>query len=296
MDASSSKEGKVIPKMDLEWEGKPADFVFKTMEEIHARFGEIQDPPHRHNYFTIIWPYEVSGTHMLDFTTHQMTPNRLFFILPGQVHQVMSSGLPRGVVLLFTAHFLQANGIGPDFIERLRIFRRFGINPPLEIPDDKAPALRGWVEGIEKHFRQRGRLWEQAVGAFLKLFLIECHGLCDAPSPSPSETAGQAILQQFRDLVERHFRTQHKVADYSARIGITAGHLTDVVRELAGTSPKEFIQERLLLEARRLAIFTTLSAKEIGFELGFEDPAHFSKFFKKQLGTSLSDFRRSLAS
>jgi len=98
-------------------------------------------------------------------------------------------------------------------------------------------------------------------------------------------------VKQFKNDVELYFRTHHKVNEYADRQHLTANHLNEVIKSETGTSTKDFIQNRLLLEAKRLARYSNLNAKEIAYRLGYEDVAHFSKFFKKWEGVAFTEFR-----
>ncbi len=86
----------------------------------------------------------------------------------------------------------------------------------------------------------------------------------------------------------------HQVKDYAEILNVTPNYLNEVIRTSINIPAKEFIQNRLILEAKRMVVFTDKSSKEIGFELGFDDPSHFSKFFKSNAGQSLQEFRESL--
>jgi AraC family transcriptional regulator, transcriptional activator of pobA len=101
-------------------------------------------------------------------------------------------------------------------------------------------------------------------------------------------------VKNFKELVESHFHEWHQVQDYASALSVTPGYLNDVIRESLPLSAKEYIQSRLILEAKRISLYTKKSGKEIGYDLGFEDPSHFSKFFKLQTGQSLAEFKSGL--
>jgi AraC-like DNA-binding protein len=84
------------------------------------------------------------------------------------------------------------------------------------------------------------------------------------------------------------------VADYARAQHLSSNYLNEVIKSETGSSAKDWIQQRLLLEAKRLAQYSDLPAKEIAFSLGYEDVAHFSKFFKNLEGHSFSEFKQSL--
>jgi AraC-like DNA-binding protein len=136
----------------------------------------------------------------------------------------------------------------------------------------------------------------ETIGAYLKLFLIECNNHCSLKLTGNSQKieVEKSIVKSFKELVESHFHEWHQVQDYASALNVTPGYLNEVIRESLHLSAKEYIQSRLVLEAKRISLYTKKSGKEIGYDLGFEDPSHFSKFFKLQTGQSLAEFKASL--
>jgi AraC family transcriptional activator of pobA len=99
------------------------------------------------------------------------------------------------------------------------------------------------------------------------------------------------IIRQFNLLVENHYKIQHSVKFYADQINRSPKTLSNLFAIYNEKSPLAVIQSRILLEAKRLLIYTDKSVKEIGYELGFEEAAHFSSFFKNNAEVSPSDFR-----
>ena len=95
----------------------------------------------------------------------------------------------------------------------------------------------------------------------------------------------------FRDLLETNFTKLKSVKDYASKIFISEKRLGQATTKILGKLPKEMINERVLLEAKRLLVHSNLSIKEIGQELGFDDPAYFVRYFKKNTETTPVEFR-----
>ena len=96
---------------------------------------------------------------------------------------------------------------------------------------------------------------------------------------------------RYRTLVEEHFREHWQVTEYTNRLGLTARHLNRICHIVENKSAIEIINGRLLLEAKRQLIYTTLPIASLAFELGFRDPAYFSRFFKKNTGLTPGTYR-----
>ena len=102
------------------------------------------------------------------------------------------------------------------------------------------------------------------------------------------------IAHAFRELVEKRFRHSRRVSDYAAELGVSHTHLNRVCREVFGQPPLALIEQRLALEARRQLLFTTLSIKQIGAQLGYDDPAYFTRFITRLFGASPAKLRRQM--
>ncbi|PWJ44611.1 AraC family transcriptional regulator [Sediminitomix flava] len=284
----------LIQKYELtDNEAHDVPFLLKSMQEIEARNGYKADKPHRHEYYTILWTQKGKGTHLIDFESYQMAPNFIFFVSPHQVHQVVAEQGMQGYVLTFSQEFIQLNGISEHFISHLKIFRNSNENPPLEIDEEKAQKLQFFIDEMLQLQIHANEFNYAALGAYLKLFLIECNQSCNLTidNSNTSLVKGKELVQQFKNLLEVHFSKEHKVQFYAEQMFITAKYLNEVLVKYTSTKAKEFIQDRIILEAKRMIHFSDENNKEIAFALGFEDPAHLSKMFKKCTDMSMTEFR-----
>jgi AraC family transcriptional regulator, transcriptional activator of pobA len=282
-----------IPSYELILNGEPHLFVIKTMEEIDQGLGGIADIPHRHNYYSVIWPFTATGKHYIDFREYPILPDHIFFVSPEQVHQVVTDPDPTGIVILFTPEFLERNSIRKDFIANLKLFRTSDDTPPLPLTPAMAEKLRLFANPMLDEFNSPGEMSIETIGAYLKLFIIECNGHCSLHMQENTQSleVGRSLVKSFKELVEKHYIEKHQVQYYAEALNVTPNYLNEVIRASLGFSAKDYIQTRLVLEAKRMVIFTEQSSKEIGFALGFEDPSHFSKFFKTNTGSTLQEFR-----
>ena len=102
------------------------------------------------------------------------------------------------------------------------------------------------------------------------------------------------LLRQFNMLVEEHFKTEHSVRFYAEKLFKSPKTLANSFAKYQRT-PLQIIHDRVILEAKRLLTYTDMSTKEIAYQLGFEDPSHLSKLFKKITGTPPSAFKAAQA-
>jgi len=101
-----------------------------------------------------------------------------------------------------------------------------------------------------------------------------------------------AIVARFRQAVETHLRAGWPMNRYAKVLGVTPHQLRAACLEVTGGPPTHIVHERLVLEAKRTLLYTSLSIAETAYELGFSDPAYFSRFFSERVGVSPAEFRR----
>lgn len=278
---------------DVNREDPLKSFGISRMEDIYKKHNGQPDAPHRHDFYTILLVKQAEGKHLIDFHEFTLAGRQVHFIGPGQVHQVIEEQPSLGYSMVFSMDFLMRNSIPLGFIDDLNLFRDYGYSPPLEPNDEQMQILTAYCEEIIRYARSGIKFSERAIGALLALFLIKCNDICALPPDNPQRIeAGNVILKHFRELVESYYTTWHTTSWYAEQLHISPDHLNRTIKSLIGKTAKEYIQSRISVEARRMLYFSGLSAKEIGYRLGFSEPANFSSFFKKCTGLSPSHFKQ----
>ncbi|MGH1335307.1 MAG: AraC family transcriptional regulator [Aureispira sp.] len=268
------------------------EFKWASMGQTYQKYQGKADTPHRHAYYTILIIDKAQGEHLVDFKAYILGERQIYFIYPGQVHQLVATALPQGQALTFSCDFLLHNNIPVDFIENLHLFHSYGQQPALELTAQQWEKVQRYLKEIQQVFQEHQPYKMVAIGALLKLFLIYCHQYVFLEeTPSSQQATGQILLKRFKELVEQHYKTWHSSAAYAKTLQITSDHLNRSIKSLLGKTPKAYLQERLTIAAKRLLYFSELSNKEIGYELGFSEPANFSAFFKRNTKLSPTQFR-----
>lgn len=253
------------------------------------------EKPHRHKYHEICFFSTGEGVHEVDFKKIKIQPNSIHFVAAGQVHLISSSQDVTGRVLAFSPGFLWDNAN-----ERKSATQRYPfINPINNVQnlDLSTEEFQTIIKSVE-HLNEDGKEWKVRSGRiiqqYIKIILEKCmyfisKSYVDDPESSPLE---DNIISKYKNLVEDHFRKNHQVQDYSQMLNISPGHLNRYCKEQSGMTASEIILDRLILEAKRLLLFTDKSSKRIAYHLNFEDPSYFSRFFRKKTGYSPLRFRK----
>ncbi len=276
------------------YSGEEVDFVIKRVEDIFDLHNSMEDDPHRHHYYTLILMKEGEGLHVVDFNKFKIESKSLHFIYPGQVHQIVTSKKSYGWVMNFSDAFLVQNSIHPELIDKVYLYNTAGYTPPLHLSDEEFVIFEGLARQIEEYDKKDLSFRYEAFGALLKLFFINVSSLCSLNKHTELINAigTNNLFINFKRYINSEYKKLHKVSDYADMLAVSSDYLNRYVKTQSGKSAKEFIQDKLIVEAKRRLIFTEESSKELAFELGFEEPAHFNNFFKKQVGLSPGQFRQ----
>lgn len=263
------------------------------MEEIYAQNAGKVDAPHRHDFYTVLIIKRSKGKHHIDFNTYKLGNAQIYFVAPGQVHQLVEEEMSEGYSLLFTQNFLLENNIQLRFIEDLNLFHDFGESPPLTLNEVQIDRILDYAKQMEALCEMASDLKYDAVGSLLKLILIHCNLYCSLDPEEPSQMDPSAtLLGRFKDLINEHNTEWHQLSQYADALNVSSDYLNRVVKSRTGKRAKNHIQSRIMIAAKRLLYFSDKSNKEIAFELGFQEPSHFSSFFKNCAGISPSAFKQ----
>lgn len=164
--------------------------------------------------------------------------------------------------------------------------------PIISIPSDQQRKFDLLWEVLQEEFKTKDTIQGDMLQMLLKRLIIICTRLARTQLIVQELNDSQVdIIRQFNVLVDIHFKTLRKVKDYAALLFKSPKTLSNLFSTYNQKTPQQIIQERVVLEAKRLILFTDKQTQEIAYELGFDDPAYFSRYFKKISGTSPSDFK-----
>ena len=243
-------------------------------------------PPHRDAHYLLLLATRGRFVLHLDFEEVVIGQPALLLVAPTQVHQVLAMTEPQGWAIAFDPALLD---------EALHPWLESALRGPVALDPDSAAyrqliALADLLEQLQAgdnnaHTRRATRALLQALLALVAGQL--------APAAGPSRQGRSALIEQaFSQLLHQHYQAWKQPAQYAAQLAISVAHLHASVKAATGLSPSARIQQRAVLEAKRLLCFTHLSVKEIGYATGYDEPVYFGKLFKKITGVTPLRFRQ----
>jgi AraC family transcriptional activator of pobA len=248
--------------------------------------------PHRHdNFYEVLFITQGSGSYTIDFKTYSIFPNHVFFVSPGQVHSIDFSDDILGYIFLFTKEFYLLPKTEKNKLIEFPFFHNLTHeNPPLLIPEPQ--KLIDIFDLLCQHTLEETTNSEEIALAGLDLLLNMCNKYYPQQKEEESISKGRILVKRFKRQIEENFAHQHLVKEYATSLNVTPNHLNETVRQITGFTAKDLIKERIILEAKRLLSHTELNITEIALRLNFEDQSYFSRFYKKNTGSSPNEFRK----
>jgi AraC family transcriptional activator of pobA len=252
--------------------------------------------PHRHDdFYEILFITNGNGTYTIDLQEYQIKPNTVFFLSPGQIHEISFSEDIQGYIFLFSSIFYLSNKTDPYKLFEFPFFYSLEYNsPPLYLTDIKS------INELDSLFKKAivevntdAIDSQEATHALLDLILISCKRLYPQAEGTQLKK-GHILIKRFKQLIEEKCTENIGVKEYADLLQVTANHLSETVKEFTGRTPTDFINDRMTLEIKRLLTHTQLTVQEIAFQLNFSDQSYFSKYFKKTSGYSPSEYRKGI--
>ncbi len=249
---------------------------------------------HAHGFYQIIWFRRGHGVHHVDFVDYPVTDNTIFFIAPGQVHSFDGANDYEGVIIHFNASFMADEESSESVFLKYDVFNAYDSLPYYKVSQEEAERLMMLVGEMNREYSLTGAFAHKDYMQYLvRMFLIRVQRNGERRQKAKLHVSSVAnrTFVHFRQLLEQNFRTIHTVQEYADLLNISPRTLTKYVNESTHRSPLQVINDRIVLEAKRQIQHSTLSIKEIGYDLGFEDPSYFVKFFKRMTGRIPNEFR-----
>jgi AraC-like DNA-binding protein/mannose-6-phosphate isomerase-like protein (cupin superfamily) len=248
--------------------------------------------PHRHDFFEVLFLCKGSGKHIIDSNVYEVKPPCVFFLSPGQAHKIELSEDIEGYIFTFTADFYLYNHNNQNRLLEFPFF--FTVkqnNPPLQLTEQNRMFLTTIFQTAIKELKNENHYSDELLRSLLDVILQYCNSRYEVTDTMLAKGKGHILVKRFFQLLEENYQNNLSVNEYASRLAITPNHLTQTIKELTGKTASSLIQEKQLLEIKRLLMHTNLTVTEISEKLNFSDQSYFTKFFKKQTGETPNVFR-----
>jgi AraC family transcriptional activator of pobA len=264
--------------------GTPEFWIHAETIESRSRLHNWEIKQHRHEtFFQILQIRTGEGDALFGRETLRLSPGTVVMVPPGVVHGFrFSHDLNGQVITMLAARVSARPACLMRFMSRQWLFH-------VE-QDAEGHYLMATLDRIEQelalHFSPRTALLEACLDVFLTLAADR------VDSGDPAEASARDRIARLNALIGAHYRQHCPASFYAEQLGMSVTHLNRIARTGTGRSLKELLTDRLISEARRNLVFSLLSIQQIAYELGYSDPAYFTRTFLRATGETPGAFRR----
>ena len=251
--------------------------------------------PHRANFHRIIWFQTGEPVHTVDFERIQIKSPALLFVHKDKIHKFDGSAAHDGKVLIFTDDFYLRTESNKNFFRSAKIFNAAEQPLLLSSIDDNLEFLFNSIQ--QEILAGEPSLKSEVLYHSLNSFLYAAERTAFIQYPRLlNQSPNLALINLFLEAVEKNYKNRLSIEKYAELLSVSVNKLNLAVKETKGKTGKQIVTERLILEAKRLLVHSGLTVKEVGYELGFDEPTNFIKFFKTNVRHTPVEFQEFIKS
>ena len=275
-------------------EGSEKIFTIRKISDFAEDEIEHNLMPHLHDFYSIFWIDSGEAIHATEFVEYSLKADTVLFVPPGLKHRMYIDQSVSGIYILFNEEFIQYNQKNHVPLKEYRLFNNPEFKSLIKVIPEKKYKLQNITGFIFDEFQHSDDYSQEIILNLLHLFLLESRRIFDQQYEAPKEemdSTPDVTIIKFKQLIEKNYQLQKNVSSYAEMLNMNPSCLNEVAKKTTGITAGELIRNRVIEETKKLLYSSSLSGKEIAFQLGFDDPAYFSRFFRKYTGTTLKDFR-----
>lgn len=271
-----------------------ADFTIHKMEMVHQK--PVQSPVFRANYFSFVLIKEGKSFYTIDDHKFYTKPHTLYFTNPGHLKSFGIEEIVHGFIITSSEEYLKQHIHTTVFDEFSFLLTE--MVPPCYLDEVKFGELHQLAEQILEEQEKKSALRHKIVSSLFMVFLLKVKEfLMEDDSFKIAYDRDSEIVNQFKKDLESAFRSDTlknsdlQVAAFAEIQQLHPAYFSTVLKSKTGKAANHWIQDKTIIEAQALLSKSSTPIKEIAYRLGFNEPTHFSKFFKKHSGLTPNQYR-----
>ncbi|MBI3241267.1 MAG: AraC family transcriptional regulator [Chloroflexi bacterium] len=274
-------------------ESLPLEIEVVPLSKLYAQHRDKATIPHRTHFYHIIWYQTGAATHLVDFKPVEIKASSLLFVCANRVQAFDPLGACDGKEIVFTESFFSATEADRLFLKSTVLFDPLLDVPALRLEPLSCAPITSMFEAIEAESQNPVDGHQHVILKNLlhNLLLMAEREIHKQGLPEIKKGADFDYTLLFRDALDQQFRELKSVGGYARQIHVSEKRLTQATAQILGRTPKQLIDDRVLLEAKRLLVHSERAIKDIAFELGFNEPTNFIKYFRKHSKITPTEFR-----
>lgn len=266
-----------------------------TIESLRDRLEDLDhnpERPHQLAFNMIVLYTSGSSKQMVDFVWHDIRENTLLYVSKGQANAFKFEEELRGYLMLFTDDYLkeQLNKLPRN--EIVRLFTSHLFSPKIQIPESSNVGY--YIDLFFKEFYKNSNVYNKRMicDSLYTIIFSKLEELKQFQTFHVKQSNKLELFLRFKNLVEANFTKSRNADFYASKLNITYKHLNSVCKDIVDITAKNFIDEFVVLEAKRRLINSSIKSNELAYRLGFNEPTNFVKYFKKFTGLTPNSFKK----
>ncbi|MDV5169310.1 AraC family transcriptional regulator [Photobacterium rosenbergii] len=261
-------------------------FINKISDLYSVRGLDVVSRPHRLNFSALIYITEGQGLHYVEHQQHRLRTGSMLVLGKNQIHAFAKERSVDGYVLSFDCSFL-SNGSNDPYFDLL-LSAMVHINCVHHADEDIGPLFSAMVNEFESTSEFKDEIIRNLIRSIILKAVVPSY----QHQKQSSQRIGNNDYYRLKKYIDEHFQDRPTAGDIALALGKSTKQLDKLAKDHAGLSVKELVDERVLVEAKRLLAFSQYSISDIANRLGFNEATNMTKFFKRHTDVNPKDFRQ----
>ncbi|MFY0631733.1 MAG: helix-turn-helix domain-containing protein [Flavobacteriaceae bacterium] len=287
---------KEIPNIQFESKySKIKGIEIITIESLIQRKENLDHFPekaHQLDFYMLVFYTEGETEHLVDFVWHKVKKNTLFYLTKGQINAFKFNRNIKGHLIIFTEDYFksQLNKLPKNAV--IRLFTSHLFSPKIQIPESS--NVPEYINLLNDEFYKEKNEFNKSniINSLYTVIFSKLEQLKKHQTFYLKESQKLEAFLNFKSLIDQHFTESRNADFYAQKMNITYKHLNTICKEIVDITAKQFIDEFIILEAKRKLINSEIKSTELAYSLGFEEPTNFVKYFKKHTRLTPNSFKK----
>lgn len=249
---------------------------------------------HAHDYFQIILIDNGDAIHNIEYESPiVMKDYTISVVFPKQIHQITFSPDCKGLILMFDEALFCSDILKKELSSyNINLFHKLNF---IEYQKTEYLKIRNIVSEITVLFNKISPIKKEQIRFYIKILLLQLIEYVHEKEQPAKNLLVVSIYAKYKDLIENQYIATRKVTDYASQLGISSKKLNEICKRESGMTALEVIHERLMVEIKRMLLFSGERIKEIAFTLGFASVSSFNKFIYSKTCKTPTELKNSLS-
>ena len=287
-------EGNQAPATHVLFNDNSHRFEIHTIEWMESQQYISSSAAEKINHFEVLFIIKGKGSLELDGQHYILTDNSIHCVFPGNIRKINMDPGTDGYYISFAIEFLKLSDgycISSAWLEE---YNNYSNIASTMIDHEMQPEFETFASKLKWEYNNYLERRSELLKGLLNIFLIYFSRNLNKLPYNDTPNREKELVNKFFGLLKKNFSSKKLVNDYALLLTVTPNFLNRIIKKITGFTTSHHIQQQIILEAKRQAIYSSVSMKQIAYSLGFDNPAHFSKFFKNNCGINFTDFKKGI--